>query len=142
MKVRPRPVLTDRGLQTIVDMYSKKDGVPVKYVCTTALDSSTVQRDIFYRETPHPEFGNRYFSIHFVGSIPYISDADRVEDLEFVCLKGPHGWEYSQHRWDYRQVGAMAIDGGRAYTRFVGDGPYETKTFKVKDGDFVEVRGD
>ena len=43
----------------IEKLYSDKDGVPVKYVCTTDLNASDVPVDVFYRETPHPEFGNR-----------------------------------------------------------------------------------
>ena len=43
--------------------YSNKDGVPVKYVCTSDLRVSDIPMDIFYRETPHPEFGNYYFGV-------------------------------------------------------------------------------
>ena len=45
-------------------IYSEKDGVPVKYVCTTDLRASDVPVDVYYRETPHPQFGNRYFGIY------------------------------------------------------------------------------
>ena len=44
----------------VAELYSEKDGVDVKYVCTTEL-SDTIA-DIFYRDTPHPEFGNKYFA--------------------------------------------------------------------------------
>ena len=44
--------------------YSNKDGVPVKYVCTSDLRTSDIPMDIFYRETPHPEFGNYYFGVY------------------------------------------------------------------------------
>ena len=36
----------------VAELYSEKDGVDVKYVCTTEL-SDTIA-DIFYRDTPHP----------------------------------------------------------------------------------------
>jgi hypothetical protein len=46
-------------------LYSEKDGVPVRYVCTSAPNkSATYAVDIFYRETPHPEFGNHYFGLY------------------------------------------------------------------------------
>jgi hypothetical protein len=47
----------------ICEHYTKKDGVPVTYVCTSALRGEAQAMDIFYRETPHPEFGNRYFGL-------------------------------------------------------------------------------
>jgi hypothetical protein len=127
--------------EKVIDHYSKKDGVPIKYVCTSAKDSSEWAGDIFYRGTPHPEFGNRYFMLydHFeVGVI--ITSADTIENVEFTMVEGPQGWEYSQHRHDFRSVGNVAIDGGRAYTRLVGDINVPTKTFYVKNGEFHEDR--
>ena len=50
-------------------LYTEKDGVEVKYVCTTDLKTSDRPMDIFYRATPHPEFGNRYFGL-------YVNDID------------------------------------------------------------------
>jgi hypothetical protein len=44
--------------------YSEKDGVPIKYVCTSALGDEAQAMDIFYRDTPHPEFGNRYIGLY------------------------------------------------------------------------------
>ena len=63
---------------------------------------------------------------------------DKIEDLEFGMVEGPAGWEYSQHRHDYRQFGDCAVDGGRAYFRVVGNVNLPTKFFAVKDGEFVE----
>ena len=48
--------------EKIIEHYTKKDGVPVTYVCTSALGNEAQAMDIFFRETPHPEFGNRYFA--------------------------------------------------------------------------------
>jgi hypothetical protein len=45
----------------ICKIYSEKDGVPIKYVCTSALGDEAQAMDIFYRDTPHPKFGNKYF---------------------------------------------------------------------------------
>ena len=40
--------------QKVCELFSKKDGVPITYVCTSALDDGAQAMDIFYRETPHP----------------------------------------------------------------------------------------
>ena len=48
----------------IVDHYERKDGVTIKYVCTSALGGQDFSVDVFYRDTPHPQFGNRYFGIY------------------------------------------------------------------------------
>ena len=61
-----------------------------------------------------------------------------IEEAEFGMLEGPDGWEYSQHRHDYRMVGECAIDGGRAYIRRVGDLSAPVKYFIIKDGKFEE----
>lgn len=127
--------------EKVCEHYSEKDGVPIKYVCTSALAGEEFARDIFYRETPHPEFGNKYFAIHeWPPGQVWISNADKIEDVVFDCIENPDTgeWEYSQHRHDYRQVGAVAIDGGRSYTRLVGDLNVPVKPFRVKDGEFIE----
>lgn len=124
----------------IEDHYSKKDGVEVKYVCTSAPNANaTYAADIFYRETPHPEFGNRYFGLylHYDNQI-MITNADMLEDLEFGMIEGPDGWEYSQHRHDYRSVGECSVDGGRSYFRRVGDLSVPTKFMKIVNGEFVD----
>ena len=127
--------------------YSEKDGVEVKYVCTSAMtEHGASAADIFYRETPHPEFGNRYFCLYYSPSTRLIrerhimiTDCDTIENLEFGMIEGDDGWEYSQHRHDYRVVGKCAIDGGRSYVRRVGDLSVPCKMMKVMQGQFVEV---
>jgi len=129
----------------VCELYSKKDGVLVTYVCTSAISEEAQAMDIFYRETPHPEFGNRYFGLyrntHFAsdGTV-MITNADKIEDAEFGMVEGPAGWEYSQHRHDYRQVGNCAVDGGRAYFRRVGDLSAPAKYMKIVNGKFVEMK--
>jgi hypothetical protein len=124
-------------------LYSEKDGVPIKYVCTTALGNGTQAMDVFYRETPHPEFGNRYFGLYrsynFDGhdSNVMIANADKVEDLTFEMVKVDDKWHYSQHRHDFHSVGDVAIDGGRAYTRLVGNVRAPRASMKVVNGDFI-----
>jgi hypothetical protein len=138
MNIKHHPLL---NIKAITEFYSEKDGVPVTYVCTSAPNKqASYAADIFYRETPHPEFGNRYFGIYEnLQNQVMITNVDMIENLTFSMVEGAAGWEYSQHRWDYRQIGHVAIDGGRAYTKLVGDVHAPVKTMKVKDGVFEEV---
>jgi len=125
-------------------IYSEKDGELVKYVCTSATNEHAAHAaDIFYRETPHPEFGNRYFGLYknpysYTALSTFISNADLIETLEFGMIEGPDGWEYSQHRHDFRQVGRCAVDGGRSYFRRAGDLSVPVKYMKIVDGKFLE----
>jgi hypothetical protein len=101
--------------------YSKKDNVPVTYVCTTDLKRSDTPIDIFYRETPHPKFGNRYFGIvpNFEDGSYTIFNADRVEDLTFGLVEDDDGnLQYSRSHHDYKSFdNGNMIDGGREYLR-------------------------
>lgn len=142
-KINNRPIL---DTERVCELYSKKDGVPVKYVCTSAANDGTVAMDIFYRETPHPDFGNRYFGLYrnptfSSDGMIMITNADPIEGLEFGMIKGTAGWEYSQHRHDYRNVEGTgcSIDGGRAYFKRVGDLSVPVKCMTIKDGEFVEI---
>jgi hypothetical protein len=123
--------------------YSEKDGVPVKYVCTSATNEHAANAaDIFYRAEPHPEFGNRYFGLyhdHMRGHM-MITNADTIESFDFGMIEGPEGWEYSQHRHDYRTVGDCAVDGGRSYFKRVGNLSVTCKFMKVVNGEFVDVQ--
>lgn len=108
--------------QKIVDIYTEKDGVEITYVCTTDLRASDTPVDVFYRATPHPEFGNRYFGVfydHMRGNV-MITNADIVETLEFGMIEHEGKFYYSQSHHDYKVVGGKMIDGGRAYIRSSG----------------------
>jgi len=138
MKINHEPIFeTDK----VIEHYSEKDGVDITYVCTTALDNDTIPVDVFYRETPHPEFGNNYFGLYpqpFKQGAIFICAADHIEKHEFGMLKDSTAtWHYSQHRHDFHPVDDCAIDGGRAYIRVVGG--KEATTFVVKDGKFVQL---
>ena len=102
--------------------YTKRDGVDVKYVCTTDLRASDVPVDVFYRPTPHPEFGNRYFGLYHdhVRGHTMITNADIVEELEFGMIEHDGKYYYSQSHHDYKVVEGKMIDGGRAYIRSSG----------------------
>lgn len=128
-------------INAVEQHYTKKDGVPVKYVCTTELKSYGHVYDIFYRETPHPEFGNKYFGLTGHGDTVYICNADSVEDLKFDAIADSSGnYYYSQYTHDYYSVGDVAIDGGRSYTRRIGDLNKPIKTFVVRNGQFEELQ--
>ncbi len=147
MNIQHNPILDTAKVATV---YSEKDGVPVKYVCTSSISrSGATAVDIFYRETPHPEFGNRYFGLYTTsidGDVQVmITNADKIEDLTFNMIEVDGVLHYSQHRHDYRGIGnGIAIDGGREYFRSsFSDKDYymscAQKTLKVKDGEFVNA---
>ena len=124
--------------------YSEKDGVAVKYVCTSALGGEAQAMDIFYRDTPHPEFGNRYFGLYYSTATRLIqkrhimiTNADRIEKQEFGLVQDDDGdLQYSAHRHDYKQFGnGNMIDGGRAYIKSSGCHVY---MYAVRDGKMVE----
>ena len=104
--------------EKVCELFSKKDGVTVKYVCTSALGHEEQAMDIFYRDTPHPEFGNRYFGLYHNGNL-MIANADRIEQAEFGLVEDDEGnLQYSAHRHDYKKFeNGNMIDGGRSYIK-------------------------
>lgn len=134
MTIKHYPI---NNVNKIIELYEEKDGVPIHYVCTTDITISDVPVDVFFRETPHPEFGNRYFGLYqdpYTGKL-MITNAEIVETFEFGMVVNDDGdWEYSQSHHDYKQFknGAM-IDGGREYIRSSG----HHSVYKLKDGEFV-----
>jgi len=126
--------------EKIIEHYTKKDGVPITYVCTSAPGDEAQAMDIFYRETPHPEFGNRYFGLYrnaMSGNL-MIANADRIESVEFGLVEDDTGdLQYSAHRHDYKRFeNGNMIDGGRAYIRCAAN---EVKHYVVRNGVMVEV---
>ena len=136
MNIQHAPLFNTAEVEKI---YSEKDGIPVKYVCTSATyGTADFAADVFYRATPHPEFGNHYFGLY---RNPYASDAtvmianaDPIESFEFGMVEDDGKYYYSQHRHDYKVVGDKMIDGGRAYIR---SGAHDVDVFKIQDGEFV-----
>lgn len=118
------------NITKVEELYSEKDGVPVKHVCTTEFGDAIA--DIFYRETPHPKFGNRYFCLFFRGDDLYVANADSVENLNFGMVENDDGdLEYSRSRHDYKSFNnGNMIDGGRDYIRSSG----KVKIYVVRDG--------
>ena len=131
MNINHEP-LFDVGIVT--EHYSVKDGVPVTYVCTTDLNASDVPVDVYYRETAHPEFGNKYFGLyhdHVRGHL-MITNADIVESFEFGMIEEDGKYYYSQSHHDYKVVGNKMIDGGRQYIR----SSHGACTMYIKNGKF------
>jgi len=118
------------NIKKVEELYSEKDGVPVKHVCTTEFGDSIV--DVFYRDTPHPKFGNKYFAVLFRDNVPYIANADEVENLTFGLVQNDNGdMEYSRSRHDYKKFkNGNMIDGGRDYIRSSG----KVFIYVVRDG--------
>ena len=133
MNIKHEPIFKTDAM---AEHYAKKDGVEVKYVCTSALGGETMAMDIFYRDTPHPEFGNRYFGL-FIDQQDrvMITNADRIDGAEFAMIEDSEGnLHYSAHRHDYKEVDGKMIDGGRAYIRSSGD----VVLYKIRDGEIVK----
>ena len=116
----------------------KSEGV--KYVCTTELKPHGHVYDVFYRPTPHPVYGNRYFGLcETLDGDVYISNTDAVENLDFCVIDNGKGkWTYSQYTHDLVSWGEGYIDGGRAYTRVGGNIINRVKSLRVVDGEFKE----
>lgn len=120
MEIKHQPQFNE---ESITKHYTEKDGVPVRYVCTTDLKASDVPVDVYYRETPHPEFGNHYFGLYYdhIRDHMMITDADIVEELEFGMIEQEGTYHYSQSHHDYKVLdNGKMIDGGRVYIRSNG----------------------
>jgi hypothetical protein len=95
--------------------------------------------DIFYRNTPHPTFGNRYFGIginHEDGSY-VIFNADEIESFTFGLVEDDDGnLQYSQSHHEYKSFdNGNMIDGGRRYIRSSRN---NVSIYVVRDGKMVE----
>ena len=135
MNIKHHPLF---NTEEVCKTYSEKDGVNVTYVCTTDLNASDVPVDVYYRGTPHPEFGNRYFGLYYdhYRDAVMITNADCVETFDFGMVENDNGeLEYSEshHKYKMFENGNM-IDGGRAYVR----SSHGVEVMIVKDGEFVE----
>lgn len=128
-----------------IDHFRKKDGEDIKYVLTSEIHDRDVPEywDIFYRDTPHPKFGNRYFGLRvsFRDTV-LICNADPIEGQYVTTITDSEGREhYSRHRHDFVDLGGDGfIDGGRQYVRARTGA--KIKTYVVKDGELQEVEHD
>ena len=90
---------------------------------------------IFYQETPHPE-GSNYFGLYYDGDNNLMVCNALSATLEpFTGVEVNGVIYFSRYRHDFREVGGVAIDGGRDYVRLVGDvgvPQYELRIVKDK----------
>ncbi len=121
----------------VEEIYGRKDGCEVRYVCTSDLRSSDAPCDIFYRAEPHPDYGNRYFGLYWdsVRDCSMITNADVIESLEFGMIEADGKYYYSQSHHDYKVVEGKMIDGGRAYIKSSSG----TTVMRITDGKFYAV---
>ena len=123
--VQHNPLL---DLDAVLPILIARDKTPIKYVCTSSLDGY-LPYDIFYRDTPHPVFGNHYFGLN--GEL--ITNADLVESLPFLCILEDNKYYYSRYRHDFVRHNNSFIDGGRDYVR-TNSGTHQ---FIVHNGMFI-----
>ena len=138
MNIKHKPQF---NIEKVTAHYSKKDGVPVHYVCTTDLDESDKPFDIYYRDTPHPEHNNYYFGLYTdEDDRMMICKADSIEKYNFGLLgkEDTDEWVYSRSPHDFVQTNEGFIAGGRKYIKRGGDLESQKHIIaKVVDGEFV-----
>jgi hypothetical protein len=127
------------NIDKVIEHYSDKDGVPISYVCTTDFKRDDAPVDIFYRETSHPEFGNKYFgiAINYDDGNYTIFNADQIEeDFVFGMVKDDEdNLQYSQYRHDFKSFdNGNMIDGGRNYIRHGG----KVDVYVIRNGQMVK----
>jgi hypothetical protein len=131
------------NIDKVTAHYTKKDGVPVHYVCTSDLDESDRPFDIYYRKTPHPIHNNYYFGLYYSHDIDrmMICNADSIEKYQFGMISetDTDEWVYSQSHHDSVEIDSGFIGGGRRYIRRGGDlNGYDYVIRTVKNGKIIE----
>jgi hypothetical protein len=136
MKIKHKPQF---NIEKVTAHYTKKDGVPVHYVCTSDLDESDRPFDIYYRDTPHPEHNNFYFGLYTDDEDRMmICKADSIEKYQFGMISDQDEWVYSRSHHDLVETDSGHIDGGRRYIKRGGDLDNQKHVVaKVVDGEFV-----
>lgn len=95
---------------------------------------------IFYTEQPHPE-GSNYFALYPDGYGSWrIANGITATEGSYTGLVVGDEVYYSRFRHDYRPAGGWAIDGGRDYTRLLGEDP-QTVTFRVEKDKLIIENG-
>lgn len=137
MNIKHYPIF---NIKEVEKKYGEKDGVEIKYVCTTDLIAGDMPIDVYYRQTPHPTFGNHYFGLYHNNITDHIMicNADIIETFDFAMVENDNGeLEYSQAHHDYKHFeNGNMIDGGRVYSR----SSFNTYVYFIKDGDFKNVK--
>ena len=138
MNIKHKPQF---NIEKVTAHYTKKDGVPVHYVCTSDLDESNKVLDIYYRDTPHPEYNNYYFGLYAdEDNRMMICKADTIEKYNFglIAEATSDEWVYSRSQHNRVEIDSGYIDGGRKYIKRGGDLDTQKHIVaKVLDGEFV-----
>lgn len=123
----------------VENFYTGKNGTKTQYVITTDFNGDNIPRDIYFQESAHPEFGNRYFGLYRrpIDNSLRICNADQVEDMKFTMILCDGEYYYSSYRHDFVSTKCGSIDGGSAYVKIVGQP--ETHEFKIVDGKFARI---
>ena len=95
---------------------------------------------IYYQEVPPVEGYSNYFAVFLNMGQPMITSAKSIEGLEFDAIEHNGKIYYSAYRHDYRgdPSSSVAIDGGRDYTRIIGE-PKKTLRLKIIGPDIFEI---
>lgn len=133
MRINHDPLI--KNTDQVFEMFGIEEGA--KYVCTSALNDSSVAWDIYYTKEKNPEHGNHYFGVKINNDDSYsITNTDTVEQLSFGMFEHGGVFYYSRYEYDYVGAGGKYIDSGRSeylWTNAI------IKGFKVVNGEFVEL---
>lgn len=106
---------TVTNIDKIIETYKATEGVDIIYVCTTDLVVGNVPVDVFYRDTPHPDFKNHYFGVYPEGTQVKVCNADMITNLHFGVVENDEGaLEYSRSLAETKSfANGNQIGGGR-----------------------------
>lgn len=126
----------------IIPLLEKK--YKVKYVCETCIKSNGYWRNhpslIFYSEKAHPE-GSNYLAVSMQNNSLLLSNG--ISAIEpFTGIEADNGEIiYSRFRHDFRTSSdkSVSIDGGRDYTRMLGDTTPKSVTLQIVKDEVVKI---
>lgn len=144
MTLTPHPAMLENSVLPKVAIHRAEQMYGVRYVgdFPNRLVDGGWHPDIgvavFYRETPPPQYPNRYLGLyrHPETNRLMIRDADYVEGHVFTAIPSRDGIVYSTYSHDQRTLDECSIDGGWDYTRAQGEGLI---LVRVMNGVFEEV---
>ena len=111
-----------------------------KYVYQTQLMGkscwSNIVGAVFWQDNPPNDYDN-WFALYYSddGKLMVTSATTTVKHGVDALKVGEDEWIYSHNHHHYCEKNGLAIDGGREYTRIVGNQPFiTTKFIPTKDG--------
>lgn len=123
-------------VNAVEQYYGEQDGAPVRYICTTELDTIDVPVDIFYRTKPNNNDHRGYIGLYWDKASKSLKtmNADMVEGMHFAMIEHEDKWYYSSTLSDEKEIGGKIIGGGRQ--QIVGWG---FLIFTIEAGNFVRI---